>query len=107
MRLFIGTGVDGLHPDGYTTVDIDPANKPDIVADASSLTIIESSTCEEVYASHVLEHIPWPHAVSAITEWARVLRPGGTIKISVPDMELLARMLARAQNPWHVMASIY
>jgi predicted SAM-dependent methyltransferase len=107
MRLFIGTGADGLKPAGYTTVDIDPANKPDIVADASNLTMIEADTCHEVYASHVLEHIPWPYVLSALAEWARVLKPGGVIKISVPDMELLARMLARGDNVWHVMANFY
>jgi predicted SAM-dependent methyltransferase len=107
MRLYIGTGADGLKPDGYTTVDIDRANKPDIVANASDLSMIETDSCEEVYASHVLEHIPWPYVLSTLGEWARVLKPDGVIKISVPDMELLTHMLARGDNVWHVMANFY
>jgi predicted SAM-dependent methyltransferase len=107
MKIFIGTGADGLKPEGYTTVDIDAANKPDIVADASKLPMIESGTAEEVYASHVVEHIPWPYIVSAIAEWARVLQVGGKIRISVPDMAVLANLLSRGENAWHVMANIY
>jgi hypothetical protein len=29
MRLFVGAGAEGSQPEGHTTVDIDPANKPD------------------------------------------------------------------------------
>ena len=105
MRLYIGTG--GLAPDGYTTVDIDPANKPDIVADASKLPMIESGAAGEVYASHVVEHFPWPYVLLALAEWARVLKTGGMMRISVPDMTLLARMVAEGTNPWHAMGNIY
>ena len=107
MKLFIGTGADGLKPDGYLTVDIDPANKPDIVADASGLPMIESGSVEEVYVSHVLEHIAWPYALSALAEWSRVIRIGGTLKVAVPDMSIYGEMLARKENVWHVMAMVY
>src|SRR5215471_20918228 len=107
MKLFIGPGTDGVKPEGYTIVDIDPANKPDIVTDARDLSMIDSESADEVYASHVLEHIPWPHALGAMAEWARVLQFGGTIKLSVPDMRLLGEMLTRQENSWHVMANIY
>ena len=69
--------------------------------------MIETDSVEEVYASHVLEHIPWPYALNAIAEWARVLKVGGTIKLSVPDMRLLGEMLRKQENAWHVMANIY
>jgi predicted SAM-dependent methyltransferase len=56
LRLFVGTGVEGLRPFGYKTIDIVAEHDPDIVADASSLPMIESNTADEFYASHVLEH---------------------------------------------------
>jgi predicted SAM-dependent methyltransferase len=107
VRLYIGTGADGLKPEGSTTIDIDPANKPDIVADAGKLPMIESGVAEEVYASHVLEHFPWPYVLLTLAEWARVLQVGGKMRISVPDMALLTRMVAEGTNPWHAMGSIY
>lgn len=107
MRLYIGTGAEGLKPEGYTTLDIDPSNKPDIVANAAELSMIKNGTCDEVYASHVLEHFPWPYVMNTLAEWTRVLKPGGIIRISVPDMALLAKMLSDGNNIWHVMGCIY
>jgi predicted SAM-dependent methyltransferase len=107
MRLYIGTGVQGFKPEGYTTIDIDPANKPDIIADAGKLPMIQNDAADEVHASHVVEHFPWPHVLLVLAEWARVIKVGGIMRIAVPDMALLARMLANETNPWHAMGSIY
>jgi predicted SAM-dependent methyltransferase len=43
------------------------------------------NTVEEVYASHVLEHIPHRDRMKALREWHRVLKPGGRIRVAVPD----------------------
>lgn len=107
MKLFVGTAFVGAKPDGYITIDIDPANAPDILADAADLGMIESGSADEFYASHVLEHFPWPRALHVLAEWARVLNTGGTLKVAVPDMEIYARLLIEGQNPWHVTRSIY
>lgn len=107
MKLFVGTRYLGEMPEGYTTIHIDSANKPDIVADASDLSVIESGVAEEFYASHVFEHFSRPRALQVLAEWSRVLKVGGTLKLAVPDMELYARLLMEGQNPWHVMTSIY
>lgn len=45
------------------------------------------STFEVVYHSHVLEHFSRPHAVEFTKECWRVLKPGGIIRIAVPDLE--------------------
>lgn len=41
---------------------------------------------DEVYASHVLEHIPHNETDRVLKEWVRVLKPGGVLRIAVPDM---------------------
>jgi predicted SAM-dependent methyltransferase len=40
-----------------------------------------------VYHSQVLEHIPREHAAKFINECFRVIKPGGIIRIVVPDLE--------------------
>jgi hypothetical protein len=42
---------------------------------------------EEIRASHVLEHFPFKEVPLVLREWHRVLKPGGIIKIAVPDVE--------------------
>lgn len=39
----------------------------------------------EVYASHVLEHVPWHQTIAALKEARRVMYPGSPIEIWVPN----------------------
>ncbi|MGW4896043.1 class I SAM-dependent methyltransferase [Kitasatospora sp. NPDC004240] len=48
-----------------------------------------------VYAEHLIEHVTMPVAVHWLTEARRVLRPGGVLRITTPD---LARYLAGYAN---------
>jgi SAM-dependent methyltransferase len=54
----------------------------DFKGDACNLPFIDNSL-EYVATSHVLEHVANP--LMAITEWARVLIPGGIIYAVIPD----------------------
>lgn len=42
-----------------------------------------------VYASHVLEHVPWFQTVDALKEVYRILKPGGVFEVWVPDFQYL------------------
>ncbi len=48
-------------------------------------------TVDVVYHSHVLEHLDRPVALAFLKEAFRVLKPGGIIRIVVPDIEMLTR----------------
>ena len=41
---------------------------------------------DEVRASHVLEHLTFREASEALRDWFRVLKPGGVIRVAVPDV---------------------
>lgn len=66
-------------------LDINPDCNPDIVASMTSLGDI--GPFDAIYCSHALEHL-FPHdAATALTEFVRVLAPGGQALIFVPDLE--------------------
>ena len=46
-------------------------------------------SCSMVYASHVLEHIPWHLTLPALREARRILKPAGVIELHVPDFDVL------------------
>lgn len=48
-----------------------------------------------VYSSHVLEHFSQSDGARLLVEQYRVLKPGGTVRCVVPDLELLARTYLR------------
>lgn len=42
----------------------------------------ENDSFDRLIATHVLEHVPYPH--KAVEEWVRVLKPGGVLSIILP-----------------------
>lgn len=44
-----------------------------------------------VYHSHVLEHFPKQNALTFLKECFRVLKPGGVMRVVVPDLESIVR----------------
>lgn len=81
IRLNLGAG--GSHIPGF--IPIDRHNGREVYP-------LEYATdsVDEIYASHVLEHFGHKDAEFAIHEWVRTLRPGGRIRIAVPDMRWIA-----------------
>jgi len=80
MKLNIGCGKD-IKP-GYLNCDYKLGIGVGRVFDASKSFPFDDSSCEEVYISHVLEHIfNWPET---LLECHRVLKLGGQFEIRVP-----------------------
>ncbi len=65
----------------------------DFVADCTNLTVLAGGSVDEAYASHVLEHLNYVEELPrALGEIFRVLKPGGCLRVSVPDLQLLCRL---------------
>ncbi len=78
------------HPD-WTNADMVPAG-PDVLAvDLRKRLPFADATLDAVYASHVLEHLTPLEARLLLGEMRRVLRPGGVVRIVVPDLEAIVR----------------
>ena len=61
----------------------------------------------EIYACHVLEHIPRPEVVPTLREWRRVLKPGGLLRVAVPDFEAVSRLYQCHNVPlWRIVGPI-
>jgi SAM-dependent methyltransferase len=50
-----------------------------------------TSSFDVVYHSHFLEHLSRSHAAGLLKECRRVLRPGGVLRVAVPDLAYLVR----------------
>jgi predicted SAM-dependent methyltransferase len=82
IRLDIGAGA--FCQSGFTPIDIKHGH------DALKLDYPDDSV-DEIHASHVLEHFSHRDSIKALREWVRVLKPGGTIRIAVPDFLYCAK----------------
>ncbi len=82
VRLNIGAGDIALP--GFTPID------KKLGHEAGNLKEYADGTVDEIYASHVLEHFPAAFVSGVVTEWCRVLKPGGRLRIGVPDFRKVA-----------------
>ena len=83
MRLNIGCG--GRRIPGYTGIDAVQRPAADIVAPAHAIPLPDSS-CDEIMAIHLVEHVhPW-EVPALLGEWFRLLKPGGTLVLELPDL---------------------
>lgn len=85
MKLNLGCGP--FHPKGWVNVDVEPGMNPDVVASVLALPF-EDDSASHVYLGHVLEHLPFEKVPDVLDETARVLRPGGSVAIVGPDIQL-------------------
>jgi len=76
----------------WLNVDLQPKWKPDIVADCADLSgEVKDGSCELVVLSHVLEHFGCGAGLAMQNEAFRMLAPGGSLIVSVPDMRALSQ----------------
>lgn len=94
-RLEIGPGPRRVP--AFETINVVWGRDVDYIGDASKKMPFPSGSFVLVYASHVLEHIPWYHAPSVIKEWVRILKPGGSIEIWIPNGLLIAQTFVNAE----------
>src|SRR4029078_13509287 len=83
-------GAGGKRIENAINCDLhDPA--ADRKLDATNLSEIGNGTIDIVEHHHLIEHLLAADLQPALTEWARVLKPGGLLIISAPDLETVLR----------------
>jgi predicted SAM-dependent methyltransferase len=89
-KLHIGGQV---RTEGWEVLDANPGPSVDHVGNAADLGRFDDATFDQLYASHVLEHFDYLNElVNVLKEWMRVLKPGGLLHVSVPDLDVLAKL---------------
>lgn len=89
--LKLDLGAAGAFPDGFTPLGNahGSAIYPLPYADGS---------VDEIRASHVLEHFPHREVAAVLADWARALKPGGKLRIAVPDFGKIAEQYVAGAN---------
>jgi predicted SAM-dependent methyltransferase len=99
--------------EGWEILNIQPGAWVDHVGQADDLSRFADQTFTALYASHVLEHLDYQTSLPrALAEWHRVLTPGGTLHVSVPDLDILCQLFINcdelnSQERFHVMRMMF
>jgi predicted SAM-dependent methyltransferase len=90
IYLNLGCG-SRYHPD-WVNIDIAPRGPEVIQYDISRGIPLPDASCDVVYHSAVLEHMRLADASVFMTECRRVLKPGGIVRVGVPDLEKICQI---------------
>ncbi len=96
-KLHLGCG--NIKLAGFCNVDALETIAADVVDDIRTLKRFPNGSAQEIYACHVLEHFAHDEVMPLLHRWFEVLRPGGVLRISVPDIDRIMRIYQT--NPTH------
>jgi predicted SAM-dependent methyltransferase len=83
---------------GWLNTDLLPTSQRVIYLDATRRFPFQDDTFDYIYSEHMIEHLDHPSAVSMLHECFRVLRAGGRIRISTPDLRVLVGLLSEERT---------
>lgn len=108
MKLHIG-GIEAK--DGWKILNIQRLPGVDYVGDISNLRQFGDASIDEIYASHVLEHVTQGDVKATLGGICRVLKKGGRFLVSVPDLDILCHtFISPTVSPdvkFHAMRMIF
>ncbi len=96
----------------WSILNVKPGPGVDYIGTCTDLSAIADQSCSDVYASHVLEHLGYNRdLLRALKEIHRVMKPGGRLRVSVPDLDILCKLWLHPglapQQRFEVMRMIY
>ena len=75
---------------GWINIDINPKWQPDVIADMRYLSMFADASVDFVVSSHTIEHLGCGESDGMVQEACRVLKVGGSLIISIPNIRALA-----------------
>lgn len=83
---------------GFIHIDLLDYDHIDYKHSIDELPMFEDNSVDLIYACHVLEHFKRNEIETVLSEWFRVLKPGGTLRVSVPGFEELVAIYEKYKD---------
>ena len=78
-------------------LDIDPEMEPDVLGSMTDMRAVPDASVDAVFSSHTIEHLMAHEVPGALQEMRRVLRPGGYLVITCPDLQAVCERVAQGR----------
>ena len=90
----------GVHPlPGWINSDVAAWDPAVIQLDATQRFPFAEEVLDFIFSEHMIEHLSYPGALSMLDECHRTLKPGGTVRISTPDLGFLLALFGSGLTP--------
>jgi len=91
--LYLNLGCGDRMLEGFLNID-KYTRHPDVFNDdIITIATIKDASVDVVFSAHSLEHLSIRDAYCALRRWSNVLKIGGKLYLSMPDLKLIAREL--------------
>ena len=105
MKLNIGCGEKKLN--GYKNIDCRKECNPDICDFIQNIKTFDGERIEEIYASHIIEHIPHEDVPIIFERMHSWLKHGDKMFISVPDLKMISWLICGGYYDHVLMNFLY
>ena len=105
VNLHLGCGKKFIP--GFIHIDVRKFDHSDYVCRLDKLEMFKDNSVDLIYWSHVLEHFKRHECENALKEWHRVLKPGGLLRLAVPDFESIVKIYQEYKNVELLIGLLY
>ena len=90
-------------------VHVDECNMPhiDFKTNIGKLNMFEDATADIIYVSHAFEYFDSQEANNVLMEWNRILKPGGKLRLAVPDFDKLVSVYSLTGDIGSILGPLY
>lgn len=94
--LDLGAADDGL--EGFVSLDFFTNHAASFGADLRFPLLIDDAVFDGIFTEHTLEHLSYEEVRRLLAECLRILKPGGRIRVIVPDVSIVAENYVRKDD---------
>jgi len=105
VKLHIGCGKRFLP--GFVHIDLGDFPHIDYRQSAERLPMLAAASVDLIYASHVLQYYDRQEVRAVLAEWRRVLKPGGVLRLAVPDFPALVDVYELSGSLGPILGPLY
>lgn len=95
-KLQIGAGLNYLN--GWLNVDYLPSSDKIIFLDVTEKFPFKDNTFDYILAEHMIQELTYDQACFMLKECYRILKPGGKIRVSIDDLEILVGIYKKEKD---------
>lgn len=96
MKLHFGCG--HVKFDGWVNIDLDPAVRPDVVANLGGPLPFRNGCADRIFSEDFVDQLELEDSYQFFRECHRMLKPGGVMRLLTPDLEKLLGFYCRGDE---------
>lgn len=96
LKISVGSG--GVHLPGWVHVDLEPACRPDVIADATRALPFADASADYLHSEDFIDQLDMAGAEDFLAECRRVLKPEGVMRLLTVDLRRLVDMYVQGDE---------